>query len=152
MTVSQELIDQVKFEEGLKLEAYTCPAGKKTIGYGRNLEAWPYLEGNKIPDTITKDQAEAILHFDLNHTSQCLAAAWHGYGLLQGARRDACIQMAFQLGVDGFLGFKALRKQLVVGAWHDAFREAMDSKWAKQTPNRARRVALQFITGEYYEV
>lgn len=148
--ISDELIEQVKKEEGLSLKAYICPAGKKTIGYGRNLEASPFFEGNRIPDEITQDQAEAILHFDLNHAAQVLGAAWHGYGLLEGARRDACIQMVYQLGLNGFLGFRRMREALIRCDWQRAYAEALDSKWAKQTPSRARRVATQILTGEYY--
>lgn len=149
--ISQELLNQVKFEEGLRLNAYTCPAGKKTIGYGHNLEANPYFEGNLIPDKITEEQAEVILAHDLANVATRLAT-WHGYELLQGARKDAVIQMAFQLGFDGFMGFKNLRKALLHCDWQAAFKHALDSKWARQTPSRASRVAHQFLTGIHYSV
>ena len=48
----------VKGFEGLATKAYLCPAGKPTIGYGHT--------GNVRPeDTITKEQAEALLEKDL---------------------------------------------------------------------------------------
>ena len=146
-----ELIKQLKFEEGLRLKTYTDPVGVATIGYGHNLTARPYHNGKPIPHEITEALAEDLLERDAHYANECLHAAWHGIGLLQGARHDACVAMVFQLGLDGFMGFKEMRKQLAVGDWHGAFKSALDSKWAKQTPNRARRVALQFITGEYYE-
>lgn len=149
--ISQELLNQTKFEEGLRLTAYICPAGKKTIGYGHNLEANPYFEGNRIPDKITKEQAEVILYHDLNNVATRLAA-WHGFELLQGARKEAVIQMAFQLGFDGFMGFKNLRKALLRCEWAEAKAHALDSKWARQTPKRAARVAHQLLTGEHYSV
>lgn len=150
--VSDKLIEQVKFEEGLRLNAYFCPAGFKTIGYGRNLEADPYFEGNVIPDTITQEEAEIILVHDLNKAANKVAAAWHGFELLQGARKDAVIQMAFQLGLNGFLGFRKLRQALLRCDWPEAYKQALDSKWARQTPRRADRVAKQFLTGMYYSV
>jgi len=150
--VSDELLKQVKAEEGLRLQAYYCTAGKKTIGYGRCIDVNPYFEGNRIPDEITKDQAEAILAFDLNYASTVLAAAWHGYELLQGARRDACIQMVYQLGLDGFLGFQKMRKALIMCDWQQAYAHALDSEWAEQTPSRANRIAMQILTGTYYEL
>jgi len=149
--ISEELLNQTKFEEGLRLTAYICPAGKKTIGYGHNLEANPYFEGNRIPDKITKEQAEVILHHDLNNVATRLAA-WHGFELLQGARKDAVIQMAFQLGFDGFMGFKNMRKALLRCEWAAAKSHALDSKWARQTPKRATRVAHQLLTGQHYRV
>jgi hypothetical protein len=36
----------VRLDEGLILHVYRCPAGKRTIGYGYNLEA------NKLPEFI----------------------------------------------------------------------------------------------------
>jgi len=33
-----KLVDQIIEHEGLKLKPYHCPAGKLTIGVGRNLE------------------------------------------------------------------------------------------------------------------
>lgn len=146
------LSEQLKFEEGLRLEAYYCPAGKKTIGYGHNLDVRPYLEGDKIPDHITQEVAEVLLERDIDQTEEQLAAAWHGYGLLTGARRDACVNMAFQLGTNGFMEFRKLRDALVRCEWVKAYQEAMASQWAKQTPERAERVASQFITGQYYAV
>jgi lysozyme len=146
------LIEQLKFEEGLSLKVYRCPAGKHTIGYGHNLDANPYLEGNKIPEVITREVAEVLLQRDVDRTIDQLAAAWSGFGLLTGARRDACINMAFQLGVARFMEFKKLRAALFKCEWAEAYKQAKASQWAKQTPGRAERVASQFLTGEHYAV
>ena len=146
-----KLIEQLKFEEGLSLTAYRCPAGKLTIGYGHNLEARPYLEGNRIPNTITEDVADVLLEQDIDDTTDLLAKAWHGFLLLQDARRDAVINMAFQMGVAGFMGFKKLREALIRCEWGKAYQEAKHSTWARQTPERAERVALQFLTNEHYD-
>jgi lysozyme len=60
--------------------------------------------------------------------------------------------MAFQLGINGFLQFRMMRQALSRCDWLAARNEALDSLWARQTPNRARRVAEQILTGEYYEI
>jgi lysozyme len=146
------LTEQLKFEEGLRLTAYLCPTGHKTIGYGHNLDAKPYIEGNKIPDTVTQDVAEVLLVHDIDDTIELLTKTWHGFLLLQGARRDACINMAFQLGVARFMDFKKMREALLRCEWAKAQAEALNSTWAKQTPGRAQRVAKQLLTGEYYAV
>jgi len=36
--------------------------------------------------------------------------------------------------------------------WVAAKAHALDSSWAKQTPERAERVAEQLLTGTYYKV
>lgn len=148
----RRLIDQIKFEEGLRLEAYTCPAGKLTIGYGHNLDASPSLEGQKIPHRIDAAFAEVLLEIDIDKTIALLSEKWHGFQLLPPARRDACINMAFQLGVTGFMKFKKMRDAMLKCDWQKAADEALNSNWAKQTPERAQRVAGQIRTGEYYPI
>jgi lysozyme len=146
------LIDQLKFEEGLRLNAYRCPAGKLTIGYGHNLEANPYLEGNRIPQGITADEAEVILHIDLDLVVEALDNVWHGFLLLDPVRRDACVNMAFQLGIKGFMNFEKMRGHLIRCDWQKAYTEGHNSLWAKQCPHRADRVLSQLLTGVEYSV
>ena len=54
MKISQNGIDLIKKYEGLRLEAYLCPAGVWTIGYG-------HTKGVKQGMKITEEQAEAYL-------------------------------------------------------------------------------------------
>lgn len=147
-----KLIEQLKFEEGLRLRAYRCTAGKLTIGYGHNLEAKPYFNGERIPSEITEAMANQLLEKDVDDVHDQLATVYHGFLLLQGARRDACVNMAFQLGVQGFMQFKQLLVALDKCEWAKAYTAALDSKWARQTPHRAERVAGQFVDGRHYDV
>ena len=54
MTISQEGIDLIKEFEGCRLEAYKCPAGVWTIGYGTT-------KGVKQGMKITQAKAEKLL-------------------------------------------------------------------------------------------
>lgn len=151
--MTYKLIDQLKYEEGLRLNAYICPAGYLTIGYGHNLEAMPRFNGTPIAHTIDKALAKELLIFDLQRTSKTLIAAWPPILELDQARRDACYNMAFQLGPFGFMRFKRMREALRQKDWAKAKAEALDSKWAREdSPARAERVAEQLLTGDYYEV
>lgn len=58
MQISQKGIDLIKRFEGCRLEAYKCPAGIWTIGYGHTKDVKP---GQKI----TEIQAEEFLKQDL---------------------------------------------------------------------------------------
>jgi lysozyme len=48
--------------------------------------------------------------------------------------------MSYQLGVQGVMNFKKTLGYIVTGQYKLASQEGMNSKWAKQTPNRARRL------------
>ena len=50
-------LDIVRFYEGLRLQAYLCPAGIPTIGYG-------HTKNVKLGDVCTKQQAEEWLEND----------------------------------------------------------------------------------------
>ena len=144
------LKEQIKYEEGLALKVYLCPAGKRTIGYGHNLDAKPYLEGNRIPEEITAEVAEVLLEHDIDECYELLTKSWTGFLLLEGARRDALVNMAFQMGIGKLSGFQRMHDALLRCDWNRAYKEAMDSTWAVQSNARAKRVANQFMTGEYY--
>lgn len=58
MKISQKGIDLIKSFEGCRLEAYKCPAGVLTIGYG-------HTKNVKQGQKITQTQAEEFLKEDL---------------------------------------------------------------------------------------
>jgi lysozyme len=147
-----KLKKQLEREEGRVLTAYKCTRGHWTIGIGHNLDVKPMHHGGKIPHKITDAECDAIFVEDVQAAIDGLTRQWKGLGLLSDARRDAVIQMSFQLGVNGVLKFKKMLKALEVCDWSKAYKEALDSDWAKQTPDRAHRVATQILTGVYYKV
>lgn len=67
MRIGQKGIDLIKFFEGCRLEAYLCPAGVPTIGYG-------HTAGVKLGMKITQQQATEYLKQDLqiyeNHVNR----------------------------------------------------------------------------------
>lgn len=148
-----KLIDQLQFEEGLRLRAYLCPAGRKTIGYGHNLDANPRAaDGSRIPDAITKAFAEELLRHDVAEIESQLRAVWPRIIEFDAARRDAFIQMAFQLGVAGFMRFECMRAAALARDWPMAHHQALKSTLAERTPARAGRVAQQILSGKYYNI
>ena len=58
MRTSRKGIEFIKAHEGLRLDAYLCPAGVPTIGYGHTYNV-------KMGDRITAEQAERLLIGDL---------------------------------------------------------------------------------------
>ena len=73
--------------------------------------------------------------------------------LLRGhndARQGAIINMAFQLGITGLLGFSQTLKYLANKDYANASVEMLDSKWYREdTPGRAKKMSEQILTGEW---
>lgn len=147
------LQEQIKFEEGFRSRMYRCTKGKRTIGYGHNLDANPMFNGKRIPHLISEAFAYELLVHDIEKTERELTLAWPYFENLKGARRDAIINMAFQMGVRGVLAFRRMIAAIEAKKWKEAEKEALDSKWAKMdTPNRAKRVATQLRSNKHYSI
>ena len=55
--------------------------------------------------------------------------------------QDVVIECCYQLGVSGFSNFKKTLRYLEQHELEKAAVEMLDSKWAKQTPNRAKKLS-----------
>lgn len=128
------LISDLKQEEGLKLVAYQDHLGFWTIGYGRLID-------ERKGGGISEAEAEYLLRNDVAKVTSALAAQCQGWVDMPDNIRRATANMAFQLGINGVLAFKKMWAALRSKDWDEAAKHALDSKWAKQTPNRAKRVA-----------
>lgn len=126
--------------EGIKLEPYRCTSNKLTIGVGHNLD----------DNGISKEVAMFILERDIDAVLRELHTAYPWITHLTPARQDALADMAFNLGLPRFSGFKKMIFALETGDYIAAYEEMLDSRWAKQVKSRARELGLMILTGEYY--
>jgi lysozyme len=98
--------DFIKKEEGLRLVAYICPGGVKTVGWGHAIE--PH-DGLKVGDVITEDIALQFLESDLVKTYQSLFRLVHVP--LTDGQQTALVSFIFNLGAGRFQA-STLRQKL----------------------------------------
>jgi len=135
--ISQTLVDMLIRHEGLRLKPYTDTVGKMTVGVGRNL----------TDVGISKQEAMYLLHDDIQRVQAELAQQpW--FSGLNEARQMALTDMAFNLGLQGLLGFKKAIEALQGGDFQAAATEMLNSKWAGQVGARAQELANIVRTGE----
>lgn len=125
------LYRQLREDEGLRLKPYRCTAGKLTIGYGRNIE----------DVGISEDEAEIMLVNDVRKVVSALPKALPFYHRLNGEVKEVLINMAFNLGIKGLLGFKKTLAYIEAGEYEKAADEMLDSDWATQVGDRAVRLS-----------
>ena len=131
--------EQLVLHEGLKLNPYRCPAGKLTIGVGRNLE----------DKGISMAEALFLLRNDVEEVrTQLERYPW--YTQLDPVRQKVLIDMAFNLGIGGLMQFRKMLAALEAGDYGKTADEMLDSKWARQVGKRAQRLAEMMRTGEDY--
>jgi lysozyme len=73
---------------------------------------------------------------------------WRGFSL---PRQAVLLNMAFNMGVPKFLGFKRFLAAAEVEDCNAAAYEMGDSKWAEQVVNRSRELITQMCLGAWQE-
>lgn len=121
-------------DEGVRLKVYRCPAGKLTIGAGRNLE----------DVGISSMEAVDLLDNDIARVVSQLNTALPWWRDMPEPSQRALANMAFNLGLTRLMEFQRMIAALRAGDYEAAAAEALDSKWAEQVGARAERIALLF--------
>lgn len=137
------LIDQLRRDEGEVLHAYPDHLGYLTIGVG-------VLIDKRKGGGITAEESAMLLGNRIKSKEAELRKALPWFDRLDRVRQAALLNMAYQLGAAGVMGFYSMLAALRDERWADAEQHALDSKWAKeQAPARAKRVARQLASGEW---
>lgn len=133
------VIKDLKRHEGLVLHEYKDHLGYSTIGYGRLID-------DRRGGGISEQEAEYLLGNDIDKVSAALQDQ-AGYRKAPAQVKRALLNMGFQLGVRGLLNFGRMWTALEQKDYATAAEEALDSRWAEQTPNRAAEVAAWIADG-----
>ena len=133
------LLESVKKHEGYRNKVYLDTLGKRTVGVG-HLCVEDFWEDDK-------EYEEKFLMTILEHDLQTAIKGAkklmedHGCADIDEQAEEILIEMVFQLGKNGVSKFKNMWKALAEKNYIGASYEMLDSRWAKQTPNRAKAMA-----------
>lgn len=142
--VARDLRSMLEREEGREHEAYPDPltgGAPWTIGVGHT--------GPEVHEGLvwTDAQIDAALDVDILRAERiCNTLPW--FGTLDPVRQAVLIGMAFQMG-HGLMDFHHALASIGGERWLDAKEALLDSAWARQTPDRAERMADQIETGQW---
>jgi len=137
----KEIINLIISHEGFRSKVYKCPAGKLTIGYGRNLE----------DKGISDSEAMFLLMNDVLSTERDISMMLPFFENLSYPRQCVLIDMGYNLGLQGLMEFKKMLEALHDGDYDKASKEMLDSKWAKQVGNRAIELSDIIKTSKFTE-
>ena len=110
MVPSEKALALIRRFEGCSLTPYTCPAGKRTIGYGHVIRL-----GEAFPESgISKAQAENLLRDDIRAAGQ--AVNRYVRAPLTQPQFDALTSFIFNVGAAAFS--RSTLKAVVNKGWH----------------------------------
>ena len=124
------LIETLIRHEGKKNKPYRCTENYLTIGVGRNLETVG----------LSDDEINYLLKNDIARCEDQLEVSFTWYSNLDQDRKDALINLCFNLGIGTLFKFTKALAAMEAGDYELAAAEFLDSKWAKQVGQRAIEV------------
>jgi lysozyme len=139
----EQLVADLKRDEGWEPSAYQDTLGYWTIGYGFLIDE---RKGGEIPESI----GEMWLTHNVDMLARSVRAVLPWFDDQPESVQRALCNMAYQMGVGGMKGFTKTLRLIEQGRYYEAADEALDSAWAAQTPNRAQRVARLIKSGAIY--
>ena len=125
------LIDRLKVSEGFRESVYKDTLGIDTIGYGFAIKDLVLSE--EISEMILKEKVEALIGR--------IEDKFDWFVEMPPEVQSVIVECCYQLGLYGFSKFKKTLAHLKEKEFKQAADEMLDSRWAKQTPNRANMLA-----------
>lgn len=129
-----ELMQHLRREEGVRHSVYQDHLGYWTIGVGRMVD-------ERLGGKLSDDEVDYLLRNDISRVIDELNTNIPWWESLEPGAKIALASMCFQMGWPRLSKFKKMLAALQASQYEMAASEALDSVWAKQTPERAKRVA-----------
>jgi lysozyme len=133
--INTDALDKLKYmlekQEGYRQYVYMDSVGVPTVGIGRNLR----------DKGLSHDEAQYLLANDIRDCQNELWQFVPVYRELDDVRKVVLIDMAFNLGIEGLLGFRGMLKALADKDYKLVSQHMLDSKWATQVGTRAHDLA-----------
>lgn len=133
MTTRLEM--EIAQDEGWRGDVYDDSVGVPTIGFGFNLQ-------DGLPEEVGRFW---LRHKLIECVEDCSTFPFWRHA--NSARRNAMVNMRYNLGPSRFRGFERMIAAANRGDWFTAAMEARDSKWFHQVGRRGPLVADTIETG-----
>ena len=121
---------QLIIDEDKRNKPYRDTVGKLTIGVGRNLDDKGLSDG----------EIALMLEHDINDAERDARALVPNFDALSDARKAVLVNMAFNLGRNRLAAFVRMLSAVRSEQYDAAARHMLDSLWARQVGDRAKRL------------
>ena len=139
--MAEKLLEMLKRHEGVKSHVYLCSAGYETIGVGRNI--------SNTGMGLFDDEVDYLLENDIARVIKELSLEYPWFTDLDDVRKDAIIDISFNLGATRLRGFRLALAAMEEADYTLAAKEFLDSKWSRDVKGRAHELASMIETGKY---
>jgi len=135
------LQDEIADDEGIMYETYRCSLGHLTGGIGHLITEWDEeMYSGPVGTKIPHEQVDKWFNMDITRTIEDCKIIFTTFDSLPQDAQLVIANMCFQLGRPRLSKFKKFIAAVNDENWMLAGEEMQDSRWYKQTTNRADRL------------
>tara|TARA_R110000824_G_scaffold252782_1_gene441572 strand:- start:6575 stop:7018 length:444 start_codon:yes stop_codon:yes gene_type:complete len=128
-------------DEGCKYEIYLDHLGYKTFGIGHLCKATDPENDLEVGSEVSKERVDECFLNDIEKVIEDCIILYDDFYTLPDEAQLIVANMMFNLGRPRLTNFIRMRKAVNEGNFAEAKIQMLDSKWAKQVPNRAERLS-----------
>ena len=132
---------QLTQDEGCKYEIYLDHLGYKTFGIGHLCKATDPENDLEVGSEVSKERVNECFLNDIEKVIDDCTILYDDFYTLPDEAQLIVANMMFNLGRPRLTNFIRMRKAINEGNFAEAKIQMLDSKWAKQVPNRAERLS-----------
>ena len=139
-----KLLESVKKHEGYRNKVYLDSLGKRTVGVGHLCVEDFWEDDKEYEESFLMDILQKDLQGSIDGAEDLINNCPSGNKAnISDDAKILIIEMIFQLGKKGVSKFRNMWSALKEDPpdYFEAHVQMLDSKWAKQTPNRATEMA-----------
>jgi lysozyme len=135
-----KLQEELKEDEGCKYEIYLDHLGYKTFGIGHLCKAADPENDMDVGTEVSEERVNECFENDIEKVIEDCNILYSNFNDIPEEAQLILANMMFNLGRPRLSKFVNLKLAVDSEDWMEASVQMMDSKWAKQVPNRAERL------------
>lgn len=139
-STKQQLMKMLRIDEGVKSHCYLDTMGLETIAVGRNI--------SKTGPGLRDCEIDFMLSNDIEELYNAWVKTYPWFKTLSEPRKAALIDFSF-MGMGKVAQFKSMLKNLSLGNYNQAAACLMDSLYATQVGDRAKRLAKILVNDAF---
>jgi len=145
-----KLQEEISKDEGIKFETYRCSLGHLTGGIGHLITEWDEeIYSGPVGTAIPTEQVNDWFAKDIETTIKDCNLLFSQFNNLPDDIQHVLANMCFQLGRPRLSKFKNMIAAVDDLDWERMADEMENSRWFKQTPNRAKRL-IAIVDRQYH--
>ena len=137
----EKLRDELIADEGMRLDVYRCTENHlPTIGVGHRIIEGDAEHGKPEGYAITERRMKQLFDLDVAIVREDCHRLYEDFSELPEEAQRIIANMMFNMGLPTMKKFKGMKRCVVDRDFSGAALEMLDSKWARQLPNRSERL------------